>query len=134
VSGAPKITFFGLGVRHSISQYLVEFPVDIAAGIFWNTIKFGDLIDMKSFSFGAQASRSFSVLELYGGLAYEKSSLDLSYVSTAPGAANVGLTLDGVNKFRATVGLGLNLAILHLYGDVNVGSITNFSAGLGFGF
>jgi hypothetical protein len=134
ISGAPKVTFFGLGVRHSISQYLVEFPVDIAAGVFWNTIKFGDLINMTSFSFGAQASKSFSVLELYGGLAYEKSSMDLSYVSTAPGAANVGLSLDGVNKFRATVGLGLNLAILHLYGDVNVGSITNFSAGLGFGF
>lgn len=134
VSGAPKVTFFGVGARHSISQYLTEFPVDIAAGIFWNTIKFGDLISMKSFAFGAQASKSFSVLDIYGGLAYETSSMDLSFVSNAPGGGNVDLTLDGANKFRATLGAGLNLAILHLYGDVNLGSVTNFSAGLGFGF
>jgi len=134
VSGAPKVTFFGLGVRHSISQYLVEFPVDIAAGVFWNTIKFGDLIDMKSIAFGAQASKSFAVLEVYGGFAYEKSSMDLTYTSTAAGTPNVTLSLDGANTFRATVGLGLNLAILHIYGDANFGSVTNFSAGLGFGF
>ena len=134
ISGAPKVTFFGLGVRHSISQYLVEFPVDIAAGVFWNTIKFGDLINMKSLAFGAQASKSFSVLELYGGLAYEKSSMDLTYTSTAAGTPNVGISLDGANTFRATVGLGLNLAILHIFGDANFGSVTNFSAGLGFGF
>ena len=134
ISGAPKVTFFGLGVRHSISQYLAEFPVDIAAGVFWNTIKFGDLINMKSLAFGAQASKSFAILELYGGFAYEKSSMDLGYTSTAAGSPNVSISLDGANTFRATVGLGLNLAILHIYGDANFGSVTNFSAGLGFGF
>jgi len=133
VSGAPKITFFGLGARHSVSQYLVEFPVDIAAGIFWNTITFGDLIDMKSFAIGAQASKSFAALEVYGGFAYEKSSMDVTYTAAA-GGGNVSISLDGVNTFRGTIGLGLNLTILHLYGDVNLGSVTNFSAGLGFGF
>ncbi len=134
VSGAPKVTFFGIGVRHSISQYLPDAPVDIAAGIFWNTIKFGDLINMKSLAFGAQASKSFSVLEVYGGLAYESSSMELTYTATTSGSPNVSLDLDGANTFRGTIGLGLNLAILHLYGDVNLGSVTNFSAGLGFGF
>jgi hypothetical protein len=134
ISGAPKVTFFGAGIRHSISQYLVEFPVDIAAGVFFNTIKFGDLIEMKSFAFGAQASKSFSVLEIYGGFAYEKSSMDLTYGSTTAGGGNVNISLDGANKFRGTIGLGLNLAILHLYGDANLGTVTNFSAGLGFGF
>ncbi|MBM2841166.1 MAG: hypothetical protein HW412_1694, partial [Bacteroidetes bacterium] len=130
VSGAPKVTSYGFGVRHSISQYLLEFPVDIAASVFYNRISFGDLIDMSSFSFGAQASKSFAVLELYGGMAYESSSMDITYTSTAPGGANVEISLPGANKFRATLRLGLNLAILHLYGDVNFGSVTNFSAGL----
>jgi hypothetical protein len=134
VSGAPAVTFFGLGARHSLSQYLLESPVDIAAGVFWNTMKFGDLISMSSVSFGAQASKSFSVLEIYGGLAYEKSSMDLSYVSTAPGGGNVDISLDGANTFRGTIGLGLNLAVLHLFFDANFGSVTNLSAGLGFGF
>lgn len=134
MSGAPKVTFFGGGIRHSISQYIPAVPLDIAAGVFYNHIAFGDLIDMKSFAIGAQASKSFSVLEVYGGLAYEKSSMDLSYTSTTAGSPNVNISLDGANKFRATAGVGLNLAVFHLYGDVNLGSVTNFSAGLGFGF
>jgi hypothetical protein len=133
ISGAPKVTFLGFGVRHNISQYLPEFPVDIAAGVFYNHISFGDIIDMKSFAFGAQGSKSFSVLEIYGGFAYESSSMDLSYKSSTAGNPSVGITLDGANTFRATLGVGLNLAILHIFGDVNVGSVTNFSAGIGFG-
>jgi hypothetical protein len=133
VSGAPKVSFFGVGARHSVSQYLTEFPVDIAAGVFWNTISFGDLIDMNSIAFGAQASKSFAVLELYGGFAYESSSMKLTYTA-AGGGGNVDVTLDGENSFRATLGLGLNLAVLHIYGDANFGTVTNFSAGLGFGF
>ena len=134
ISGAPKVTFFGIGARHSISQYLVESPVDIAAGVFYNRIAFGDLITLGSFSFGAQASKSFSVLDVYGGLAYEKSSMDVTYTSNTAGGGNVNLSLDGANTFRGTIGLGLNLAVLRIFGDVNVGSITNFSAGIGFGF
>ena len=133
ISGAPKVTFFGFGVRHSISQYLPEFPLDIAAGVFYNHIAFGDIIDMKSFAFGAQGSKSFSVLEIYGGFAYESSSMDLSYQSTASGNPNVDISLDGANNFRATIGAGLNLAVFHVFADVNVGSVTNFSAGVGFG-
>jgi Family of unknown function (DUF6588) len=133
ISGAPKVTFLGFGVRHSVSQYLPEFPVDIAAGVFYNHIAFGDIIDMKSFAFGAQGSKSFSVLEIYGGFAYESSSMDLSYTATTAGSPKVSISLDGANKFRATLGVGLNLAILHIFGDVNVGTVTNFSAGIGFG-
>ena len=133
ISGSPKVTFLGFGARHSISQYIPESPVDLAGGIFYTHISFGDLIDMKSFSFGAQASKSFSVLEVYGGLAYEKSTMDLGYTSTTAGGGNVSISLDGANTFRATLGLGLNLAIFHIYGDANFGSVTNFSAGIGFG-
>lgn len=134
IGSAPKVTYLGFGVRHSISQYLPEAPVDLAAGVFYNHIDFGDLVTMKSFSFGAQASKSFSVLEVYGGIAYEKSTTDISYVSTTTGNPNVSVSLDGANTFRATAGVGLNLAVFHIFVDANVGSITNFSGGLGFGF
>jgi hypothetical protein len=134
IQGAPKVSFFGGGIRHSVSQYIPESPLDIAAGVFYNTISFGDIIDMKSFAFGAQASKSFAIVEIYGGVAYESSSMDLQYVSSSGGAGNVSLSLDGENTFRVTLGAGLNLAVFHLYGDANFGAVTNFSAGLGFGF
>jgi hypothetical protein len=130
-----SITLFGLGVRHSVSQYFPDLPVDIAGGFFYNRFSVGDLITFNSVAFGAQASKQFSVLALYGGLQYEKSTMNLTYNSASPTATSpsVDISMDGANKFRFTVGAGLDLAVFHLFADANFGSITNFSAGFGFG-
>jgi hypothetical protein len=129
------ITLFGLGVQHSVSQYLPDFPVDLAGGVFYTRFSVGDFIDFNSFAFGAQASKKFSVLALYGGLQYENSTMHLQYTSTSPSAPNsqVDIKLDGANKFRFTIGAGLDLVVLHVFADANFGSITNYVAGIGFG-
>lgn len=129
------ITLFGLGAQHSVSQYLPDLPVDLAGGLFYTRFSVGDYIKFNSFAIGAQASKKFSVLAVYGGLQYENSSMNLQYISDSPNAPNsqVDITLDGANKFRFTVGAGLDLMAVHLFADANFGSITNFSAGIGFG-
>ncbi|MEK9138977.1 MAG: DUF6588 family protein, partial [Bacteroidota bacterium] len=70
----PKTTLFGIGGRHNISQYVPDLGFDISANIFYNKFTVGDLIDFSSIAFGASAGKSFSVLSVYGGLQYEKSS------------------------------------------------------------
>ncbi len=131
----PKTTLWGAGLRHSISQYLGESaPLDIAAGFFYSSFTVGDIIDFSGLSIGAQASKSFSVLNLYGGLAWEKSTMNLSYKPSATNASAVDIDLDGDNAFRFTVGAGLKLAVFNIFADANFGSITNFSGGIGFGF
>ena len=131
--GFPKATLLGIGVQHSVSQYFPSVPVDIAGHFFYNRFTVGDLIDVSGISIGAEASKSFSVLTLYGGLAWEKSSMNLKYTPSNTTTPLVDITLDGANNFRFTVGLGLQLAFLSLFGDANFGSVTNFSAGIGFG-
>jgi len=133
----PKVTLFGIGVRHSISRYFPGLPVDLAAGVFYNKFTIGDILDAKAFNLGAQVSKSFSVLTLYGGLGYETSSVNVSYTYNGFGAAQnsqVSLDLDGENKIRATAGLGLTLAVLNLNADISVGKVTVASGSLGFGF
>jgi hypothetical protein len=136
----PKVTLFGIGLRHSVSQYLTEFPVDISGGFFYQTFKVGDLIDAKAFNIGVQASKSFSILTLYGGLQTESSSMKVSYTYTGPvppgSPANptVNLDFDGENKFRFLAGVGLDLLILHFNADINLGKVTVVSGGVGFGF
>jgi hypothetical protein len=130
----PSTTLFGIGARHSVSQYMPVAPLDIAVGLFYSSFTVGDIIDFKGLSIGAQASKSFSVLSLYGGVAWEQSTMDLVYTSTVPGVGNVNIELDGDNSFRFTVGAGLSIAILHIFADANFGSITNFSGGIGVGF
>jgi hypothetical protein len=130
----PSTTLFGIGARHSVSQYMPATPLDIAVGLFYSSFTVGDIIDFRGLSIGAQASKSFSVLNLYGGLAWEQSTMDLGYTSTVPGIGRVDIELDGDNSFRFTVGAGVSLAVLHIFADANFGSITNFSGGIGLGF
>jgi len=131
----PETTLFGIGIRHSVSQYLPASPIDFSTGVFYNKLKVGDIIDFSSIAAGAQASKSFSALTLYGGLQWEKSTMNLTFTSTDVSAASplVDLDLDGDNSVRLTLGMELTLAIVHLFADANIGSIINFSGGIGVG-
>ena len=133
IGGLPKATLWGIGAQHSVSQYLPSVPVDIAAHVFYSKFTFGDLIDVSALSIGADASKSFSILTVYGGLAWEKSTMKVSYPSTGANPASISVDLDGANAFRFLVGLDIGLGFFHLFGDANFGSVTNFSAGIGFG-
>jgi hypothetical protein len=130
----PVITLWGVGARHSISQYIPECPLDIAAGVYFNSFKIGDIMDFKGFAVNAQASKAIKIIILYGGIAYESSKMNLTYKTADPSVpADVDVTLDGSNKVRFTVGVGLSLGIFKVFADANFGSVTNYSAGIGFG-
>ena len=93
-----------------------------------------DLMDFKGFALNAQASKTISVLILYGGVAYESSRMGLTYTSTDPTVPPaVDITMDGANNMRFTLGAGLSLGILNIFADANFGSVTSFSGGIGFG-
>ena len=130
----PVITLWGVGVRHSISQYIPHSPVDIAAGVYFNSFTVGDLMDFKGFAANIQASKSIKILILYGGIAYENSKMNLAFKSTDPTVpATVDIDLDGSNNFRFTVGVGLSLGIIKVFADANFGTVTSYSGGIGFG-
>ena len=131
---------FGIGVKHSISQYIPLIPVDIAVQIMYNKFALeGDdlLIETSNIAFNAHASRSFGLVTLYGGLQYESTTLDLDYTFTEN---NTGLTeevkasIEGDNGVRLTLGAALRLAVLVFNADVNIGSQTVVVAGLNFEF
>lgn len=136
VNDFPKVTLFGIGVQHNLNQYLPTFPADLAASLAWQKLDIGDIFEAKAFNIGAQISKSWAVLTLYGGLQYETSSMSLDYTYTGQGSTpntKIHVDIDGEQHFRATGGLTLDLLILHLNGDVNLGKVTTFSAGLGVG-
>jgi hypothetical protein len=135
----PKVTLFGIGARHNVSQYLPMVPLDLAAGLFYQSLTIGDIINTKATALSAQASKTFAILTLYGGLQYETANVDLSYTYTGPlppgdvSDRDVSLSLKGDNRFRARLGFSLALSILHLHSDINIGKVTVISAGIGFG-
>ena len=133
IKAFPSATLWGLGLQHSISQYVPAIPLDVAAHVFYSQFRFGDLVDFNGTSIGVEASKSLSILRVYGGLAWEKSNMEVKYTPTLLASPLVDITMNGANNFRATVGLGLHIVFFSVFADANFGSVTNFSAGIGFG-
>lgn len=131
----PDLTLFGVGVQHSISQYIIGMPLDISIGGSFNSLKFGDIVDLSSTSFGVNVGKSFGLVGVSGGLVSEGGTMNLSYTSTdpsAPGSVDVDLDVDRSIRFRA--GAALNFGFVRVFGDAAFGDIISYAGGLRFGF
>jgi len=129
------LSVFGIGLRHSISQYIPLLPLKIAGGIYYQTFKVGDVVDASAFFISAQASYSLPVITLYGGLGYESSSMDLNYkFGSGDTAEEISFNLTAENTVRLTLGAALKLAFITLNADYNIGNQNVLVLGLGFEF
>jgi|GEM_PF-1368530 len=134
----PNSTLWGVGVRHSLSQYLGRTPpIDACVGAFYSSVAIGDLLDFNGTAINLQLSKTVLLFTFYGGIAYENSSMNLHYAYKARELTTpklVELALDGGNNFRLTTGLEIDLQAIKLYADANFGYVQHFSGGIGFGF
>ena len=127
-------TLWAIGARHNLNQWLGTLPLDLSAAVYYSSLSTGELVKFDGLMVGAQASKEFGILTVYGGLGYQSSTLTLKYESTVPSApGNVEIKLDGKNNVAFTAGAGLSFGIFKIFADINVGSVTNLSGGIGFG-
>jgi len=131
----------GFGMRHSVSQHFPSAPpFDLAAGFFWQRFKLGenedggDLTKTSTWSFGVQASRSFTMLTPYTGLSYNSYTVDLNYESETNGELE-SIDIDFKKDYvQWTIGLEFNIAVLDLFAEYNAAGRSTFAFGLGLGF
>lgn len=128
----PRSTLFGIGVRHSISQYFPDLPLDVAAGGIYQTGGIGDIVDISTFALGAQASKDLGVVTLFGGIQYETATMDVAYTTSQSGTP-VDVSIDGARAFCFTAGADFHLGPIRVHADVNLGSVVNFTGSFGFG-
>jgi hypothetical protein len=138
-----EINFLGIGIKHSISQYIPLCPVAISGQFVWQKLSIGDLLESKHTAFNIHASKTFGLgltLTPYVGLGFESSTLDVSYTTeepigfppnTIPAGTEISFSLDGENSFRALVGLRFALPLITLNVDYDIGEYSAISAGLG---
>lgn len=138
-----EISFWGAGLKHSISQYIPLVPIDLAVQGVYQQMQVGDIIKISSMAFNAQISKKLLMWTLYGGLGYEKSSMNVKYDGTVYQVDNDILQeipekfefdIDGENEFRMTAGIRYSIAILKFYADYTLSkySVLNFGLGLSF--
>lgn len=133
------ITLYGIGIRHSVSQYFNGLPLDVAVGAFWQRFSLGDkersgdLVTANAWSLGVQASKRFSWFEPYAGAAYDDFEMELSYEGDTA-EDNIEMSLDSGDHFHATVGLSFIVGFAALYGEYNIGGQDAFALGLAVGY
>ncbi len=131
-----QLNLLGLGIRHSIDQYLPEtFPVSLAVAYYWQTLSLENFVDNNTSFIAAQVSYRKGPLILYGGPGYESSSMEIEYTfESGDSTEDIVLDLDSNNSLRFTAGLALQLGPLYINTDYNIGNQNILSAGLGFTF
>jgi len=136
-----KINLFGIGARHSITQYISDPIFDVAAGFMYQTFKVGennangDLLSSSAFTVGAQASKGFEfgilMFEPYTGLSFDSFQMDVAYEGSDGSA--IDLSFDRSNNVSWTIGAGLNFVAGHVFAHYAVASQSSFSFGLALG-
>jgi hypothetical protein len=141
--GGKKLNFVTIGLKHNLNQYLFFSPVDISVQAFYTKLSISDLIDSKNIAVNAEASKTFGVITVYGGLQFEKSTLDLKYTITGDQFSadpnlqlnrKVSVSITGKNTFRFTAGFALKLAVLVLNADYSISNQPVLTTGLSFAF
>ncbi|MEH0158335.1 DUF6588 family protein [Limibacter armeniacum] len=127
-----KLKLIGVGVRHSISQYLPKnFPLDLAAGFYWQRFKTNDMVKSNNYITSLQASYDFRILTFYGGLGLESSNMDITY-QVSGNTDQVSILLKEKRTFRLTAGTSFNIGFLKVNADYSISPLQNVLT-LGFG-
>ncbi len=134
-SDFPTLTLFGVGVEHSISQYFPDLLFDLSAGLSYNSLSFGDIVDLSGLSLGVHAGKDFGPLALFIGAATNGGSMKLTYTTTDPSAPSptVDVDLDVKRAIRLSGGAAIKLGPLHVFGEAGFGDVKTYSAGLRIG-
>jgi len=137
-----KVKFWGVGVKHSISQWipLPLFGIDITGQYVMQQLKVGEILESNHTAMNVQVSRRFGFILLsvtpYAGFGLESSDLKVDYVIENSGnpqldGSHVAFDLDGDNTSRLTVGGRIQLAFLTVNADYSMGAYDSYSAGVG---
>jgi len=139
-----ELSFFGIGVKHSIDQYIPLCPIDLAVQGVYHSMKVGDIMEFSSLAFNAEVSKTFLMWTLYGGLGYESTSLTAEYtyepnldgedVDDIPLDQDIKVELDAENDFRATAGFRYSFLLLKIYADYSFCKYPIANAGIGLSF
>lgn len=138
--GIGNFSVAGGGLRISIDQFIPIplFPVDIAAGVFFQKTELGP-VSLNNSILHAEVSRGLPFITLYGGLGLEKSTMKVDYTIDLPSnpalnGQEVNFKIDGDNQFRATVGARFKILIFNLNADYSIGAFSAANLGIGLSF
>jgi uncharacterized protein DUF6588 len=129
-----KISFFGIGAQHSLSQYLPAMPADLALGVFYQTFKINEtLLETQAFHVDVTASRGFPILQPYAAIGFDTFKMDAAYEDATNPGNNIAVDFDRKTNIHLTAGVLANLAFATLHAEANIAATNGVAVGLSFG-
>jgi hypothetical protein len=129
-----KFSLFGIGGQHSISQYFPGMPVDVAAGVFYQSFSIDDdLVETSALQFNVTASKQFGFFQPYLGVGYDNFKMDAKYESTISPNTNIAVDFDAESNAHLTLGLQAGFPIVKLYAEGNIAAANGVAVGLSLG-
>lgn len=128
---------FGIGAQHSVSQYFPGLPVDVAAGVMYQSFKIAEkTLDAKALAFNVTGSKQFGTVvsfEPYLGIGYDSLKLDVEYDNTSL-SETINLDFDRQNDMHFALGAGVNFPVVRLHAEYTIAAESGFAGGVSFGF
>ncbi len=136
------LAYFGFGIQHNPAALLnAELPVDVALSFFTQSLEIGSgILDVSTTAFGLNVSKTYGSFAAsvtpYAGFLIEKSTMNIDYdYEPSPGNTfPISVELEGENKSRFVLGLGLSVVGLNIFADYNFSDTNTFNATLMYGF
>ncbi len=137
-----SLKLFGFGVQHNPGVWFSNpLPLNISLGYLHQNLKIGSIVDANTNAFSINVSKTFGALLIsatpYAGFMFEKTEIDFSFLYDQGGGlapVDVAFTVEGVNKRRLILGLGVSVLGLNLNADYEISTINTVSLGIVYGF
>ncbi|UCE05800.1 MAG: hypothetical protein JSW07_19755 [bacterium] len=128
------IGLIGLGVKYGLLQNILLPRVSIVAVYHYLSVPSEfDFGSVNSLSAALVISKNFQIVDIYGGLGYDYTTLKIDLEFPDP----IGPVTKEYNKgnFRGNLGIKVKpIPLLYIHADYNFGGVQGFNAGLGINF
>jgi len=139
-----KFSWFGWGIQHNPAVFFpTPLPLDISLCFFKQTLKLGNVFEANTTAYGLTVSKRLGIglfnITPYAGYLIEKSNLHFSYDFTLDEGLpieqtfDVDFELEGENKSRITLGVGIKLLMFNINADYNIGNYNSITVGVMIG-
>ena len=130
-----RVSMYGIGGRHAISNYFADSPVDLSVGYMYHHTEAGDYLNSDQHLVSAHVGKSGRILSGQFSVGYQMSDSNVHYIhDDGDTQTEVNLDLQNQNPFIMEAGLGVKLGPVMASTAVSYSEHVALSAGLGLFF
>ena len=140
ISELGRLSVWGGGIRHSISQYAASLhPLDLAIAGYWQIAGLHNeddlqVIDARLATISLQSGIPWGPVYPYAGLSVNWWKMDLRYRFDEEGLEPIELDFTSNAELQMTLGVSYQAGLLGFYGEYNVARENTVAAGLSVSF